>query len=304
MADLPSVRPFRLTDRPRDILTFARDAAETGTGCAFVTLVEIVGGAARALGANMAVRADGVFCGFVSGGCVEAAVAAEAVAALAEGKDRQIRFGQGSPFFDIVLPCGGGLVLAIHVLRDAAPIAAVLDRLDAREPAALVYDPRSEALHMDGRVSVTGWHEGAFVTAYRPELRIFLIGEGLEGQSFAQLAEAAGVEVVRCTTGDSLTALDPHSAVVLLRHDVENEIGVLTRALQGNAFYVGCLGGRMTHSRRVALLHAAGVPEDHIARIRAPIGLFGPARDAASIAASVLAEVLMCRDKLGPIEGA
>lgn len=297
-ACVPQVRPFRLTDRPREILDFALQAAASGMGCAFVTLVEIVGGAARALGANMAVRGDGGFCGFVSGGCVEAAVAAEAVAALAAGRDRQVRFGKGSPFFDIVLPCGGGLGLAIHVLRDPAPIAAVLESLSARVPARLLHDPVHETLQMARGAGVTGWSDGVFCTSYRPDLRLFLIGQGLEAQAFARLAQAAGLEIVQ-GPGDDLAAIpDAHSAVVVLRHDVENEIGLLRRALQSDAFYIGCLGGRATHARRTALLRAAGVAEDQIARIHAPIGLFGPARDAAAIAASVLAEVLMQRDRL------
>jgi hypothetical protein len=50
---------------------------------------------------------DGGYWGFVSGGCTEAAVASEAIAALRVGHDRFLKLGEGSPFFDIVLPCGG-----------------------------------------------------------------------------------------------------------------------------------------------------------------------------------------------------
>jgi xanthine dehydrogenase accessory factor len=51
-------------------------------GVALATLVEIRGGAARALGSHVAVAADGRFCGYVSGGCIEAAVASEALDAM------------------------------------------------------------------------------------------------------------------------------------------------------------------------------------------------------------------------------
>lgn len=114
-----------MTDDAKAILTFAADGAETKYGSALVTLVEIRGGAARALGAQMAVRGDGGYCGYVSGGCTEAAVAAEAVAAINKGTDRYLRLGEGSQFFDIILPCGGGITLAIHVVRDVAPLRQI-----------------------------------------------------------------------------------------------------------------------------------------------------------------------------------
>src|SRR5690606_16603641 len=98
-----------LSDDAIDILAFAAQSMAEGHAAALVTLVEICGGAARAIGAQMAVREDGLYCGFVSGGCTEAAVAAEAVIALQKGLDRNLRLGEGSPFFDIVLPCGGGI---------------------------------------------------------------------------------------------------------------------------------------------------------------------------------------------------
>ncbi len=68
-----------LTDDPIEILRFAYEAWCSGIPVALVTLVEVRGGNSRPIGAQMAVRADGLYCGFVSGGCAEAAVAAEAL---------------------------------------------------------------------------------------------------------------------------------------------------------------------------------------------------------------------------------
>ena len=86
-----------LTDDALDILRFAIESFSTGQ-VALAMLVEIRGGAARALGAQIAVSADGRYCGYVSGGCVEAAIAAEALEAMRSGKDRTVMFGSGSPF--------------------------------------------------------------------------------------------------------------------------------------------------------------------------------------------------------------
>lgn len=71
----PMPRRAFLTDDCEVILRFAAERVEYNRGSALVTLVEISGGAARAIGAQMAVHGDGAFCGFVSGGCTEAAVA-------------------------------------------------------------------------------------------------------------------------------------------------------------------------------------------------------------------------------------
>ncbi|BBU63294.1 lipoprotein [Methylosinus sp. C49] len=285
------VRPALSTDRPIDIFRFLRDATASGHGCALVTLVEIVGGAARGLGAHMAVRDDGAYCGFVSGGCVEAAVAQEAVDAIREGADRMRRYGEGSPYFDIVLPCGGGVLLAIHVVRDRAPIDDVLRAMTERRSIGLVYRPKDSELSV-GAAAPTGWRDDAFLSMLRPEPRILLSGRGLESRALTTIAAAAGLEVVEAARSAVDWSTDADSAVVLLHHDIDQELPALKAALRSDAFYIGCLGSSRTHVRRIERLRREGFTAQDISRIRAPIGLFGPARDARSIAVSVLAEIL------------
>ena len=67
------------------------------------------GGWGRAAGGvyDVTAPADGSFVGSLSGGCIENAVVAEACEALADGRGRIVRFGAGSPYLDIRLPCGG-----------------------------------------------------------------------------------------------------------------------------------------------------------------------------------------------------
>jgi len=86
------------------------------------------------------------FVGYVSSGCVETAVAAEALHAIGEGGDRFVKFGEGSPFFDIVLPCGGGVTILIHILRGDEVLHTVLRELAERRSVALSYSSRAQTL--------------------------------------------------------------------------------------------------------------------------------------------------------------
>lgn len=288
----------RLTDRPIDVLKFLQAGIAAGHRCALVTLVEIVKGASRSLGAHMAVRDDGRYCGFVSGGCVEAAVAREAVEAIHEGRDRICRYGSGSPYFDIVLPCGGGISLAIHVLKTGQTIDRLVDGLLSRNRMQLSYDPQGQRITVQAAAfSPTGWKDGLFVTSYRPEARIVVCGRGFESQVFSSVAEAAGVEVRSADVGLLTSLTDEETAIVLLNHDMDRELPVLRAALSTKAFYIGCLGSRRTHDRRKEALAREGVSPEQINRIRAPIGLFGPTREARALAVSVLAEI-MCQLEL------
>lgn len=87
--------------------------------------------------------------------------------------------------------------------------------------------------------------------------------------------------------------LDPFAAVVLLHHDLDATI--LAKALQSDAFYIGALGSTRTHYRRVQRLREQSFSQLDIDRIKAPIGMFGPTRDTASLALSVLADIAAAR---------
>lgn len=286
------------TDKPKEILDFALAASAEGQ-VAIATLVGIEGGAARALGALVAIAEDGRYCGFVSGGCVEAAVAAEALAAMEEGRDRTVIFGAGSPFLDIVLPCGGGITIAIHVVRDPDVLRITLSRLRSRTPTVLTYFASRQILaHSTEPAIRAGWQDDAFINVFRPDTRIVIFGQSNEASSVERLAASSGYDVVMGNVRDvnrTRKAIDAFTAVVLLYHDIDAEGDVLREALNSPAFYIGALGSRRTHERRIERLTGFGVARETLDRIKAPIGLFGPTRDSVSLAFSVLAEVAATR---------
>ncbi|UXS05637.1 XdhC family protein [Agrobacterium tumefaciens] len=287
-----------MADDPLDLIRFAIDAYRVGQ-VALATLVDIRGGAARSLGSHVVVAEDGRYCGYVSGGCVEAAVAAEALLAMAEGRDRVVKFGEGSRYFDIRLPCGGGISVAIHCLRDIGPLEYVARCLSDRRPVGLQFSMCRQSLSITGKVSRPKWSSEEFTVSYRPKTRIVLCGQMGEKEAVKRLALVSGYDVVDDSSTPQALALqaviDRHTAVVLLHHDIDAERDMLMQALRSPAFYIGALGSSRTHHRRVKKLTEAGYGFEDINRIKAPIGLFGPTRDIASLAISVIADVSASR---------
>ena len=85
---------------------------------------------------------------------------------------------------------------------------------------------------------------------------------------------------------------DEWTAFSLMFHDTDWETALLKQALTGPAFYVGAVGSRRTHAIRSQALAESGLPQTHIDRIFAPIGVIPALRDASMIAISALAEII------------
>jgi xanthine dehydrogenase accessory factor len=86
--------------------------------------------------------------------------------------------------------------------------------------------------------------------------------------------------------------LDRYTAMVALTHDAKIDDPALDAALKAECFYVGALGSKKTHARRLERLTAAGFGEEAIGRIHAPVGLDIGAVSPAEIAVSILAEIV------------
>jgi xanthine dehydrogenase accessory factor len=92
--------------------------------------------------------------------------------------------------------------------------------------------------------------------------------------------------------------VDAGTAVAVLSHDPKIDIPAIRAALASPAFYVGALGSRRTHEKRVAALSEAGVSAQAIARVHAPIGLDIGSREPQEIALAILAEIIEVRRKI------
>ncbi len=282
--------------------------SEGGAALVAITLTE--GGGVRAPGAVMTVSRTGQRVGYISGGCLDADVARHALDALSDGKARKLRYGSGSPFLDLPLPCGGAVEVLIVPKADPVVVRRCTDLLAARIPLRLGFRECGEII-----LAPTG--DVNHVFTYLPKLRIRIAGRSADANALHRIATAAGLPVflqmpeqdfhnadpaldlsrgLRMQIPMSLPVVDddPWTAVILALHDADWEDPLLVQALQGPAHFIGAVGSRKTHERRCNRLRALGVGEQQIRRIRAPVGLVASMRDASSLAVSILAEILSC----------
>lgn len=287
--------------------------AATSRDVALCTLVKIDGGFSRSVGAQMAVHGEIAVAGDMTGGCLEAALIADVIAARAAGRPRLVRYGSGSPYIDIRLPCGGGVECYIDPEPDRSVIKDAVARLRRREPVALSFDivenPRTYTAAGVGDRRASGFYAdpGRFTRVYAPQLRILAFGTGPELEVLNQFSALYGCAVElfgpagRDRVGDAKpiflgaapadVAVDAWTAIVLLFHEHEWEIPILRWALSTEAYYIGALGGAKTVQGRRLALKEAGVGEKAIKRIHAPIGLIPRVKDARTLGLSILADV-------------
>lgn len=303
---------IEIGSHPIDLLTFLRECQTSSKRCALVTIVNFVGSSSRQLGSNMAVCEDGRYAGSVSSGCFDANVVAFAIRSIQENRQKRIKLGEGSPFVDVKLPCGGGVELLIIPEPDKSSVSHSVDALMQRtRSGARIND---SGFHFDDTIENTGWCGEEFHIRYQPKIKIFAAGRGEELASIAKIASVTGFEVVAASpdktdlavcekygatafhlnTIDSVLDLDADAwtAIVLLFHDHEWEPPILEAGLRTNAFYLGALGSRQTHAARLEGLRAMDIPEEQLSRIHGPIGLVPSMRNTAMLAISTLAEII------------
>jgi len=156
--------------------------------------------------------------------------------------------------------------------------------------------------------------EELFAHSFVPAPRLIIVGAGHIAQALAPMAEIAGFDV--CVVdprrsfataarlpGTQLSTLwpdeffrqtlpDANTALVTLVHDPKIDDPALEAALASEMFYVGALGSRKTHEKRLERLREKGIAERDLACIHAPVGLDLGARKPPEIAVSIVAEVV------------
>ena len=178
-------------------------------------------------------------------------------------------------------------------------------------------DPLRADLQKQLRMGKSGMIEAGgkklFLNVYAPTARLVIIGAVHISQALAPLARSLDYDVYVVDPRTAFASperfpdvplfadwpdvalpplhIDHYTAFVALTHDPKIDDPALLHALQRDCFYIGALGSRKTHARRVERLKAQGATDADIAKIHAPIGLAIGAVSPSEIAVAIMAEI-------------
>jgi xanthine dehydrogenase accessory factor len=223
------------------------------------------------------------------------------------------------------------ILKSLNTERDARRAAVVVTNEATGEQrlvkaADVAKDPLKELIEKHIRSGKSGMEEDTpqgkvFLTVHVPAPRIVVTGAVHISQALAPIAKILGYDV---TIVDPRTAfatperfpdvkliaewpdvalpplgVDRYTAFIALTHDPKIDDPALTHALARDCFYIGALGSRKTHGRRLERLKGQGFSDADLARIHAPIGLNIGAVSPAEIAVAILGEIT-ARLRQGP----
>lgn len=296
-----------------------------GREAALATVVRVEGSAPRGVGAKLAVSADGFMAGSVSGGCVEGDVVEHARVALSSGEATLRRYGiSDEQGLEVGLMCGGRIEVLIEPMRgQAASLVELFTALvEAGKPAAreigVAGSPLGTRRVLDGQEATTvADAPDAVYDRALPAPRVWIVGAGHVAEHVAAYAARAGfaplvvdprrlfaeqprlqgLEVIADWPDRAFAdrGLRPDDAVVVLSHDPKIDEPALVVALGADVGYVGAIGSRQAQADRAARLRAAGVDDNLLARLHAPIGLDLGGREPAEIGLAIVAELVAAR---------
>jgi xanthine dehydrogenase accessory factor len=220
----------------------------------------------------------------------------------------------------------GDLLARLNAERAARRAAVLLTDLATGaqrlvRAADIANDPLGKELGARLRLGKSDLLEGSggaiFALVEVPPVHLIVIGAGHIAQALAPMAKLAefdlivvdprtafatperfpDCEVIAEWPQDVLPrlGLDFYTAMVLLTHEPRIDDPGISAALAAQCFYVGALGSRKTHAKRLERLRALAIPEPALATIHAPIGLDIGAVSPAEIAISILAEIIAAR---------
>lgn len=183
--------------------------------------------------------------------------------------------------------------------------------------AAVAADPLKDKLETQlraGKSAMVETPQGRFfLTVHVPPPRMVITGAVHISQALAPVARLLGYDVVIIDPRTAFAtqerfpdvkviaewpdaalpplAVDSYTAFVALTHDPKIDDPALMHALERDCFYVGALGSKKTHARRLERLKGQGVSEAALARIHAPVGLNIGAVSPPEIAVAIMGEI-------------
>jgi xanthine dehydrogenase accessory factor len=200
------------------------------------------------------------------------------------------------------------VALVTHLATGTRRLAHAPDDLGAELAPAL-----EDAFRLGKSAAVQRNDGEVFINIFNPTIRLIIVGAVHVAQPLVQMARELGYDVMIVDPrsafateerfGDAAISrewpdealpkigMDGGTALIVLTHDPRIDDPALIAALYSDTFYIGALGSKKTHAKRVERLLQEGVPRAELDRIHAPIGLDIGAQGAAEIAVSIIAEI-------------
>lgn len=292
-----------------------------------VTVVETFGSSPRPQGAMLALRADGLAVGSVSGGCIEDDLVLRAqrgqllpdrceLRTYGSTKEEAQRFG---------LPCGGVMRLLIEPVQNTSWVAQVLQKVYSHQlvKRSLNLNSIQVTLEDASRSDSFSFEGDTLTTVHGPRWRLLIIGAGQTSTYLARMAQALDYQITVCEPrtemrqtwdvaetellgimpDDAVHALhvDNCTAIITLTHDPKLDDMALLEALKSKAFYVGALGSQFNNDKRRARLALFDLTQQEINRLHGPVGLDIGSRTPPEIAVAILAHMISVRNQIMPL---
>lgn len=310
-------------------------AIEAGEKVVLCTIIASSGSSPRGAGTRMAVFQDGSTCGTVGGGKVEMIAAREAIEIFQTGKTAVRAFGLAPEQVNSIgMVCGGNVTIYYQLLTAAElpKLYAMRTALSQNANSWLYLRIREgsveafEILDADAAASDPELfcaravlRKGEPLVYAEPLMRagrVYLFGGGHVGQALVPVLASVDFRVTVYDNRKELVngnffpqaeeviygnykqisvTLTEDDYVVIMTPGHQGDFDVLKQVLRHKLRYVGCIGSRHKIARAQELLRQAGISEEVIASVHAPIGLPILAQTPAEIAISIAAEMIRCR---------
>ncbi|MCX6058656.1 MAG: XdhC family protein [Chloroflexi bacterium] len=237
---------------------------------ALCTVTSSEGSTPRHVGSKMLVYPDGKFIGTVGGGDLEHRVLDEAWMSISDGQPRKLHYNMADPSRGDVGVCGGQVEVFVE------PIL----------PAPLL-------------VVIGAGHVGKAVVHLAKWLG-FRVAVNDDRVEFCNAESTPEADAYYPVTMDELPKhikIDKRTILILTTRGSAIDASGLAPLLDSPAAYIGVIGSRRRWATTVKALKEKGVSEDKIAKVRSPMGLELQAETPEEIAVSIMAEVMMIKDK-------
>jgi xanthine dehydrogenase accessory factor len=251
------------------VLAAAAEALARGESVALVTVVRAQGSTPQRAGAKMLVWADGRTVGTIGGGCYENDAFWKAREAIGTGRPSLLHYELNDDFAqENGLICGGRMDVHIDPL--------------APSPRLFIIGAGHVGLHLAKAAAEVGF-------------RIHVVDDREKFANIERFPEAAEVVVDSIPEWLHRTELPPSAYVVVVTRGHTHDLDAMRALAARDLKYLGLIGSRAKVRRIFDLLLEEGMPQECLARVRAPIGLDIGAVTPVEIAISIMAELVAVR---------